>query len=68
MSVSLCDFLAPWPCGQMVLVYDQDPRLSVYHGFAGKILARDCSGWTVVKADFSLNELLVMVQKDARTR
>lgn len=66
--MTLCDFLSPWPCGQTVLVYQHDPRLPIYHGFADKILARDCSGWVVLNSEFTLNELLVRVKPDGRTR
>lgn len=59
--MKLCDFLAPWPPHQEVLLYHHDPRIPSYEGTIGKLRYEQVKRLNVVLVEYSMSQILIKV-------
>lgn len=61
--MKLCDFLAPWPPQQMVLLYEADPRIPFFEGPIGRLSYPFIKGREVLYVEYSMNEIFIKVKR-----
>lgn len=61
--MKLCEFLAPWPPSQVVLLYESDPRIPFYEGVIGRLSFPFIKGREVLRVEYSMNEILIQVSR-----
>lgn len=61
--MKLCEFLAPWPPQQSILLYEIDPRIPFYEGAIGRLSFPFIRSRDVLTVEYSMNEILIKVSR-----